>query len=141
MAYEGTYIDLLPLELQDRIGVPPVVGRLLTLPLDVVDMIYEQVNRLRLLAPVTIQKYWRGANQRRQDSSVIVSDFLRARRHARQDPAPFWDIFLHRESWMSRMDRALRWEGIRPDEWRGPRTRRYQDYTPQQRARIFWDDL
>ena len=37
--YEGTYIDKLPLELQDKIGVPVVVGRLLALPVEVLDII------------------------------------------------------------------------------------------------------
>ena len=39
--YEGTYIDRLPLELQDRIGVPVVVGRLVTLPVEVLDHILD----------------------------------------------------------------------------------------------------
>ena len=50
--YEGTYIDRLPLELQDQLGVPVVVGRLLTLPVELLDIIFspfrgatERINR------------------------------------------------------------------------------------------------
>ena len=38
--YEGTYIDRLPLELQDKLGVPVVVGRLLTLPVELIDYVF-----------------------------------------------------------------------------------------------------
>ena len=56
--YEGTYIDRLPVELQDKIGVPPVVGQLARLPLDVLDMIYRQIQRVA--AATRIQAVARG---------------------------------------------------------------------------------
>ena len=48
--YEGTYIDRLPEELQDRTGVPPVVGRLLLLPVELVERIYQMAKAILIQA-------------------------------------------------------------------------------------------
>ena len=55
--YEGTYIDRLPQELQDRIGVPVVVGRLLTLPAELIDYIFTVPRRAALTITRVIRGY------------------------------------------------------------------------------------
>ena len=59
--YEGTYIDRLPLELQDQLGVPVVVGRLLTLPVELIDYIFSIIKRAtERRATVRVNRVMRG---------------------------------------------------------------------------------
>ena len=126
------------------------------LPLDVLGSIMDIRVKATNAAAVTLQKVWRGAIQRLQWSAGLV-------RMVRRDLS-LWQWALgsgeyssgsFASGWRSEMNRALKSEGIRPivrtsdlfDIYSmvratGSSLRRLrQEYTPRQRASIFWDAL
>jgi len=58
--YAGTHIARLPQELQDKAGVPPVVGRLLSLPAELLDAIFRIPINEKNAAATRIQRRMRG---------------------------------------------------------------------------------
>ena len=112
------------------------------LPLDVLGSIMDIRVKAKNAAAVTLQKAWRGAIQRLQESAQLVR---MVRRKVSLRPQWFGSFG---SDWRTEMHIALEEEGIRPTSWlfEGmwwtiPKTRLRQEYTPRQRASIFWDAL
>ncbi|MAT69131.1 MAG: hypothetical protein CMJ58_06360 [Planctomycetaceae bacterium] len=100
--YKDTWIDKLPLELQDKIGVPVVVGRLLTLPLELLEDVLRLASRTS--AAARINRSVRGYLERKRAvnwSNVQGWRPLFNMRQAAQLAAMEEYIVNHNQTWLS----------------------------------------